>query len=144
MVFALGVCCCPFLLYNQSLPSSNSVTLTVEFFRPSLDPNFTPEYEIELLPLEEIQPITATDGIPVTRNIALANGDRLIEIASIPGASYAVEYSSDMLTWKRVVPNIVAPANRLQWIDSGPPKTESHPSTVPSRFYRFVLLTSTR
>jgi hypothetical protein len=33
----------------------------------------------------------------------------------------------------------VAQANKAQWIDDGPPKTMSHPNTVPSRFYRVLL-----
>ena len=132
----------PYLLHNRSLASGASVTLSVEFFRPSLDPNFSPQYEIELLPVPETEPASATTGIPVTRNQRLSNGDHLIEIAAIPGAVYAVEYSHDMTVWTRVVPSITAPANRLQWIDNGPPKTESHPTTVSSRYYRFVLISS--
>lgn len=130
----------PYLLYNRPLAAAASVTLSVEFFRPSLDPDFTPQYEIELLPVPETEPASASGGIPVTRNQIISNSDYLIEIASTPGAVYAVEYSHDMATWTRVVPSVTAPANRLQWIDSGPPKTASHPSTVPARYYRFVLI----
>ncbi|MFC7336408.1 Ig-like domain-containing protein [Haloferula chungangensis] len=130
----------PYLLYNHGLAANASVTLTVEFFRASLDPDFTPQYEIELLPFSETEPVAAGGGIPVTRNEKLSNGDFLIEIASTPGATYAVEYSHDMSTWKRVTPTVIAPANRLQWIDNGPPKTESHPSSTPNRYYRFVLI----
>ena len=132
----------PYLLYNQPVAPTASVTLSVEFFRPSLDPDFTPMYEIELLPAPETPPLAADSGIDVTRNERLGNGDHLIEIASIPGATYAVEYSADMATWTRVVPNVTAAANRLQWIDNGPPNTESHPATVPQRMYRCVLIST--
>lgn len=132
----------PYLLHNRPLAAGDAITLSVEFFRPSLDPDFTPEYEIELLPVPETEPASATTGIPVTRNQRLSNGDHLIEIASIPGAVYAVEYSHDMTAWTRVMPSVTAPANRLQWIDNGPPKTANHPATVPSRYYRFVLISS--
>jgi hypothetical protein len=40
--------------------------------------------------------------------------------------------------WKTVYPGIVAHVNRIQWIDSGPPATESAPGDVPLRFYRVV------
>ncbi len=132
----------PYLLHNRPLATGASITLSVEFFRPSLVPNFTPQYEIELLPVPETEPASAATGIPVTRNQMLSNGDYLIEIASTPGAVYAVEYSHDMTTWMRVVPRVTAPANRLQWIDNGPPKTASHPSAVPARYYRFVLISN--
>ncbi|BCX49736.1 IPTL-CTERM sorting domain-containing protein [Haloferula helveola] len=131
----------PFVLHNQPLAASDSVTLSIEFFRASLDPGFTPQYEIELLPIPEPDPTAAPAGLAVARNERLPNGDQLIEIVSTPGSTYAVEYSADMTTWVRVVPAVTAVANRLQWIDNGPPKTVSHPSTVGSRFYRFVLIT---
>ena len=34
-------------------------------------------------------------------------------------------------------PNVKATANLMQWIDGGPPKTATKPS---SRFYRVILL----
>ncbi|MDF1710762.1 MAG: putative Ig domain-containing protein [Akkermansiaceae bacterium] len=133
----------PFLLYNQTLAASASVTLTVEFFRATLDADFDPVYEIELLPFSES--LVANDpnqtNIPVERQEVLSNGDFLIEIASIPDTVYAVEYSENMTDWTRVPATITAVANRLQWIDNGAPKTSSHPSQVASRFYRFVIVT---
>jgi hypothetical protein len=33
-------------------------------------------------------------------------------------------------------PAIVAPANRVQWIDYGPPTTTSAPTNSSARFYR--------
>ena len=130
----------PYLLYNQELAAGASVTLTVEFHRPSLDANFSPQYSVELLE----SPLTLPTGggiiIQASRVQALANGDMLIETASIPGTTYAVEYSHDLQEWTRVSGSVTAAGNRLQWIDSGPPKTESHPSTVQSRMYRFIQL----
>ncbi|MEM1084235.1 MAG: Ig-like domain-containing protein [Verrucomicrobiota bacterium] len=130
----------PYLVYNRALAPGESVDLSVEFFRPSLDDGFVPRYSLELLPFAELEPLPADDGIPVSRRVVMGNGDFLIEIASVPGASYAVEYSDDMKIWKRVEPVLIAEGNRLQWIDNGPPKTESHPSAAGSRFYRFVLM----
>ncbi|MBC8126944.1 MAG: cadherin-like domain-containing protein [Gloeobacteraceae cyanobacterium ES-bin-144] len=141
-LFGAQLAAMPYLLYNHSLASAASMTLSVEFFRPSLDPKFTPVYEIELLPIPETQPVSIAGDIPVTRNQMLSNGDFLIEIASTPGVVYAVEYSHNMTRWTRIVPSITAPANRLQWIDNGPPKTASHPSTVAARYYRFALISN--
>ncbi len=134
----------PYLSFNQSLAPGASVTLSVEFFRPSLDPDFAPEYEVELLPFTETTPVLGGEVVPVTRTLLLANGDYLIEVASNPGQTFAVEYSDDMVNWKRAEPSVQAVANRLQWIDNGAPKTESHPSEAAQRFYRFILLTSPR
>ena len=68
----------------------------------------------------------------------------MLEWASVAGAEYMVEYSDgqDVLkTWKTAGPKVTAFANKTQWIDTGLPKTNSHPSTVGSRFYRIIYLT---
>jgi hypothetical protein len=70
----------------------------------------------------------------------LANGRFLIEWAAIVGRSYAIQYSSDMTNWKTAVPSIVAAATKVQWLDDGPPKTETKPSQAASRYYRVFLL----
>lgn len=129
-----------YLLYNQPLEPGAEISLRVEFLRPSRDPGFRPVYEIELLPVPETDAAPATEGISVTRMMTLPGGDQLIEIASIPGATYAIEYAPETSGWIRVTPLVTAASQRLQWIDNGPPKTRSHPSTVPRRFYRFVLV----
>ena len=132
----------PYLLYNYSLAGSSSVTLSVEFFRPTMDPDFTPVYEVELLASAETVAAAGTSGVDVTLMQVLGNGDVLIEVASIPGHVYAIEYSADMTGWLRVSPTVSAPANRLQWIDNGPPKTAVRPSEVRQRFYRIVDITA--
>ena len=132
----------PYLLYNYPLAKEASVTISVEFFRPSMDPDFTPDYDVELLAVPETVPAAGTSGVAVTLFKELSNGDILIEVASIPGHDYAIEYSANMNAWNRVPQTLNAPANRLQWIDNGPPKTLVHPSTVPQRFYRLVDLTA--
>jgi hypothetical protein len=35
-------------------------------------------------------------------------------------------------------PPIVAPGDRVQWFDDGPPKTISLPARVGARFYRVI------
>jgi hypothetical protein len=51
-----------------------------------------------------------------------------------------VEYSADMQIWKTAVPPIVAAGTRVQWADTGPPKTDSRPGPPGQRFYRIVQL----
>jgi len=70
----------------------------------------------------------------------LDDGRFLIEFSAVAGRTYGVQYSSDMTVWKTVIPTIVAPANHVLWYDDGPPKTESMPLNVGSRFYRIFEL----
>ena len=58
-------------------------------------------------------------------------------------ADLVISVGNDMVEWHRVAPVISATANRTQWIDSGPPKTSSHPSNAAKRYYRLVNLSIT-
>ena len=130
-----------FIDCDNDLPPGAAVTLTVEFFRPSLDPRFEPAYSIAAVFAEDPrQPAAGDAGAAAERVQVLADGDFLIEFASTPGTAYAIEYSHDMTIWHRVSPVITANANRTQWIDSGPPKTVSPPATVARRYYRIATL----
>jgi hypothetical protein len=133
----------PYLLYNIALASGESVLIDVQFFRPSLDLDFSPVFLVEYLPYPDTALDKADSGIPVERFTLLNNGDVLIEIASVPGATYALEYTDSLEDeFIRTTQTITAAANRLQVIDSGPPLTATPPAEAPSRFYRFVQLTT--
>jgi hypothetical protein len=100
-----------------------------------------PLYRPDLIVMEPSGPPPAPDSTaPTVSFVRLFNGDSMIEWETVVGETYAVEYSSDLRTWIRVNPLIVANSHRTQWIDNGLPKTMSHPSAAGSRFYRVVLL----
>ena len=63
----------------------------------------------------------------------------MIEWTSVPGRTYTIIYSDDNMTnWRVVTPTVTANANRTQWYDDGPPKTESQLLSITSRFYRVI------
>ncbi len=62
-------------------------------------------------------------------------------IGTIYGGNGSSTFGLPDLSWKTAVPALVAPSALVQWTDMGPPATESHPSTVPRRFYRVVDIT---
>ena len=135
----------PYLLWNRPLPPSEEVTMRVEFFQANLRGGFVPEYAVELLPAAESAEQAGEEGLEPTKAqfVFFPDGTPkgfLIEIPTEPGARYAVEYSDDMQNWVRVAPILVAPADQLQWIDNGPPKTVSFPDGSRPRFYRFLQL----
>jgi hypothetical protein len=65
----------------------------------------------------------------------------LIEFPSLTNRTYTVVYSDNVLFSNAMIapPSITVPANRIQWIDYGPPATRSAPSNSPARFYRVFL-----
>jgi hypothetical protein len=84
---------------------------------------------------------TGTNGSVLITNIVMsASGDIVITFPAIPGRTYTVLYGDFPSTNPLVAqPPIVAPANYVQWIDDGPPKTISKPLDASSRFYRVLL-----
>jgi hypothetical protein len=77
----------------------------------------------------------------LTRIISLGPNGVLIEFAAVLNRSYTVFYSTnaDFSGAQPAQPAVVATGDRVQWIDNGPPKTASHPSTTGERYYRVRL-----
>ena len=133
----------PYVNYNFPVDPSNGVSLILEFYDPSRLA-FT-----NTLTVEAIQPgptsTTSTNGSVVVSaefmdNRILGDPRFVIEFASVPGKTYVVLYSTNVLSpvWNVATPSIPANANITQWYDDGPPKTESSPASVPQRFYRVI------
>lgn len=137
--------------YNSPLtnnPPGNFVTFLLEFYEAVPLP-FTNSLTAVAINPPVAAPITGTI-INITTNFVdyrFTNsipGDLRYVIVfnnSIPGRTYTIEYSTDMVTWSIAVPSIVASANATQWYDDGPPETVSKPFTpsTPRRYYRVLL-----
>ena len=126
----------PFLLYNQPLAAGESIDLVVEYFQITASGGFQPEFQIELV--DSAGEAFSVAGIELNRVTSLPNEDKLLEFVSIVGEVYTIQYSRDGENWINVVPDVIAGANVTQWVDNGPPKTSSHPSTTGNRFYRVI------
>jgi hypothetical protein len=53
---------------------------------------------------------------------------------------YRVHYSSDMKSWKTSEPAVIGTGSEVQWIDFGPPRTDSRPDAMATRYYRLLFL----
>jgi hypothetical protein len=129
----------PFVQYNLPVPPGGSADQIIEYYVPSRVPP-TPILVTEIVP--NLSPVTLT-GVPqkIARMVELkADNTFLLEFSTLLNRSYAVQYSSDLVQWKTVVPTVTGNGSRVQWIDNGAPKTESAPSAAEKRFYRVVLL----
>jgi uncharacterized repeat protein (TIGR01451 family) len=131
-----------YVLYNNTLVVNAQTNLLLEFYvfdRTTLT-NYT-------LQAQAVQPINLTAptnsaGVVITNHFD-SSGGFMIEFDATPGKTYTIVYASDATfsDARTAQPSIVAPANRVQWIDNGPPKTISHPTNtsstnVSSRVYR--------
>ena len=127
----------PYAEYDQPVAPGDAVNFVLEYYSASrgafVTTNFTATTVTAAQPAAPAGTMLQLDQTP-----SLHDGQILIEFASIPGASYVIQYSSDMQNWVSAMPPIVAAGTRVQWIDSGPPKTVSAPASVGSRFYRVL------
>jgi hypothetical protein len=133
----------PFVLHAAQLDPGQSVELLLEYFNPTRLPTVVSNsaYIAVGVPAVDLTP-ASTNALAITNIVCLPSGAALIEFPSTPNASYTILYSEEAAFTNvlSAVPAIIAPADRVQWIDSGPPKTISHPTNVTMRFYRVLSL----
>ena len=131
----------PFVQSSSPLGIGSNVVFVLEYYVPTRVAPANLTYTVEAGPLV-IPPVARGTILNISRTLVLPNGSVLVEFSAVPGQIYAIQYSSDLATWQTAVPVITAPANRVQWIDAGPPKTVSSPAQTSARYYRVVLLTA--
>jgi hypothetical protein len=127
----------PFVISPGAINPGTCWTNVIKFY----DPMRVPFFPILTVQLADPIAVGEPDGSPqaIFSGKFLRDGTFLVEFASVPGATYYIQYSSDMIHWKTVFPPFAGTGQHLQWIDSGPPETESLPTTNPTRFYRVLL-----
>lgn len=129
----------PFVVASVNLAPGNTMVITLEFFFPTRQPFGGLTFNVIEVPTASTpHTITGSTAISLTRQ--LPNTDMLLEFPATPGVRYTILYSTDVTftTPLAAQPSIVAPGDRVQWIDNGPPKTALHPSLAPSRYYRVL------
>ena len=127
----------PYVQYNQPLAPGASVDLTIEYFVANRSvPNTT-------LTVEAVDPAPPLDptGTPqdITRSLRMADGSYLIDFRTLADGTYYVQYSADLLAWRTAFPPLSGTGSGMQWVDNGPPKTETSPRSQTNRFYRVLL-----
>jgi hypothetical protein len=130
----------PFVTHDFPVASGQSVDFLIEFYRANRQPFTQPVYS----PTITIPGSSNPDGRFFSIDRAqLVQGNRmLIEFTTDVGKRYLVQYRNNITNavWQSAFPAVTAGANRVQWFDDGPPKTESPPGAVGNRFYRVIEL----
>ena len=134
----------PFVVYAATLGTNQSVNLLLQFLAATYFPMTNSQLQAFGVPVPDLTPPAALStgtNLNISRIIPLANGSMLVEFPSTVGRAYTVVYSDNVLFSNAAIapPSIVATANRLQWIDYGPPTTVSVPINSTNRFYRVFL-----
>jgi len=132
-----------FVAHPLPVGPGQSVDFLVEYYRASRQPFTQPTFAARATMPAPGSSGRAAQILPVDRNVLLQSGRFLIEFTATPGRRYVVQYNSNPIgtnAWRSAGVPITAPANRVQWLDDGPPKTESPPGAVGNRLYRVVEL----
>jgi hypothetical protein len=120
------------------LAPGGTMQITIEYRSTDRTTIPKPKFQLVAAPAGPADP--KGSAVPITPRITLTNGNVLLEFDSKNGYSYYIQYMGDSTVWKTALPKVAGTGNRIQWIDNGPPKTASHPSTARSRFYRILAV----
>jgi uncharacterized repeat protein (TIGR01451 family) len=130
----------PYVQYNFPLNPGNTVSFVLEFYDPSRLPFTNSLTAIAILPVNPGSP--GTNGVFISQiflDTRIAGDPRVvIGFPTTPGNTYLILYSDDLITWQLATPSVTANATVTQWYDDGPPKTDSKPFSITSRFYRVI------
>jgi hypothetical protein len=130
----------PEILWVGTLAPSSSMSFVLQYYTAARGtaPTATVLASLSLEGRQEVISGTVFGLSATHKNI---NGTQafLIEFPAVPGRTYYVQYTPSLTNaWRTAQPKIVAPVNRIQWIDSGPPGTECAPGDAANRFYRVI------
>ena len=120
---------------RRVLAAGQSVTLNFSYYLPIRGTELAPDFVATVVTEPEEIPVTDLPGLVIDRCL-IVDDAVLIEFTTTAGRLYEVQYSSDNATWKVAPTRIRAGGNRVQWIDRGPPQTDSPPLDKSARFYR--------
>jgi hypothetical protein len=68
----------------------------------------------------------------------LDDGSVHVQFTSDLNRAYLVQYSEDLVQWKTALPPVIGTGGTVEWIDDGPPKTDTHPTSQARRLYRLI------
>jgi hypothetical protein len=126
------------VLQLLDIPAGQTVNLIAEYYVSDRVTQPTPVYEAHVS--WPVVPVIAESGRPKVERVLFRNNLALVEFNTISKRLYYVQYAptADATNWTTSLPPLAGNGQRLQWIDNGPPKTESLPGNATNRFYRII------
>lgn len=131
----------PFVTLDEPLLPGEFRDLWLQTFNPARTPGPDPELSGVEVPIPGgFQPETVR--VPIDRVVRNPDGTVGLEFPAQPGRRYAVRFGSGLGSPGRIaLPVLTATANRIQWLDWGPPLTPIPPAEAASRFYEVLEVT---
>ena len=129
----------PFVYYGPLQPGATAV-LTAEYYVADRRTPPVPQYDPMIVPGRRY----AAAGGQVFDITAgrFTNGVFILDFQSFAGRTYFIQYVDALgsQSWQTAVPGILGTGSRIQWVDNGPPKTQSSPAGQTNRFYRGMVM----
>lgn len=131
----------PFVTVPGTLVPGNELTLRLQYFHPTRQPDANPQLSALDVPVPgPVVPIGTPVGI--SRIVPEPDGTVWLEFPATAGSRYAILYGDTPAAARGAAPPVLtAPANRVQWQDYGPPLTPTVPGAGTARFYRVIQVT---
>lgn len=131
----------PFVTLDEPLLPGETRDLWLQTFNPSRTPGPDPELSgIEVPVPGGFQP--ETRPVPIDRVVRDPDGTVRLEFPAQAGRRYVVRFGSGLRSRGQLaLPVLTAAANRIQWLDWGPPLTPLPPAEASSRFYEVLEVT---
>lgn len=133
----------PFVTVPETLAPQAEWDLWLQLFSPTREP--TGALTLTALEVPVPSPVVPLGTVvPLDQIDVRPDGTVWLEFPTTLGRRYAVLYGKDIrLIQGAALPFLTAPANRLQWMDSGPPLTApaSPDQRYQSRFYQVLEVT---
>jgi len=128
-----------YLQYNHPVAAHGSVTLAAEYLVANRTTVPNPTITVSLPAVQAPLPVPAGTMQPVVQSQMLrVQNAFLVGFQTQLNGTYVVTYSGDLLNWTVVVPSVKGTGSEVQWIDLGPPLTQSPPNGETGRYYRII------
>jgi len=120
------------------LAAGGTVALTAEYHIPDRRTIPSPRYELQVMP--PLVTTFSTNTVITLDRALFTNNVFLVEFKTVTNLVYYVQYVGEAAdtNWVTSFPGLAGTGSRIQWVDNGPPKTPSRPSSATNRFYRII------
>lgn len=139
----------PYVTHGATLAPGEGLELVLEYANPTRTAGANPVLTAYGTPALDLSPAQG-DGITVDRIVQMTGtnlnqGRILLEWPVVTGATYQVIYyepdlASTNAKGSMPLVNVPSSANRVQWLDYGPPRTLARPTNSAARFYKVIQL----
>lgn len=121
-----------------NIPAGGTVDLIAEYYVGDRRTQPTPTYEPSVS--NPVVVVYGETGQPKVERVLFRDPLALVEFNTISNRLYYVQYApvASATNWSTALPPLTGNGQRMQWIDNGPPKTESLPGGATNRFYRII------